>query len=184
MNGASAKSDRASSTPQSRAAALADETAGPQHAVLIALAADLHCPRYLRELNHNTIAAGGSHLYGPWVASSPFPRAQAVHRDAHNHLTPHASRRACRLLPCSTGGRMSRPSIQRCLAALDAPSLMWHDPRRRRQRRRPRSAAHPLHLESPASRSLRRKQQRRSESAQIVEERRSAIRPRVGACRS
>lgn len=112
-----------------RAAALADQTADPQHAALIALAAVVRCPRYLRELDHHAIAADGSRLYGPWGAVVAIPpelrRFIATH---HKHLTPHANRRGCPFLLGSTGGRMSRPSIQRWLADLDAPTSMWHDP--------------------------------------------------------
>lgn len=49
-----------------RAAALADQTPDPQLAALIALAAVMRCPRYIRELDHHAVAADGSRLYGPW----------------------------------------------------------------------------------------------------------------------
>ncbi len=43
-----------------RAAALADQSPDPQLAALIALAAVVRCPRYIRALDHHTIAADGT----------------------------------------------------------------------------------------------------------------------------
>ena len=112
-----------------RAAALADQTADPQQAALIALAAVIRCPLKLRELNHRAVAADCSRLCGPWGSVIAIPpelrRFIATH---HQRLEPHAHGRRLPLLPGGTYERMSRPSIRRALAELDAPASLWHDP--------------------------------------------------------
>ena len=111
------------------AAAFADQTADPQQAALISLAAVIRCPLLLRELNYRAVAADGSRLCGPWGGVIAIPpelrRFIATH---HQRLGPHANGRRLPLLPGGTHGRMSRPSIRRALAELDAPASLWHDP--------------------------------------------------------
>ena len=112
-----------------RAAALADQTPDPQRAALIALAAVIRCPRYLRALDHHTIAADGSRLYGPWGGLLAIPpELRRFIATQHHHLSAHAQHRPIAMLPGSAHGRMSQQSIRRALAELDAPASLWHDP--------------------------------------------------------
>lgn len=112
-----------------RATALADQAVDPHHAALIALGAVLRCPRFLRELNHHTIAADGSRLYGPWggVVAIP-PELRRYIATQHQHLQPRVNGQPIPFLPGTSHGRLSRPSIRRALAELDAPASLWHDP--------------------------------------------------------
>jgi hypothetical protein len=112
-----------------RAAALADQTPDPQLAGLIALAAVLRCPHYIRELDHNTVAIDGSRLYGPWggVFAIP-PELRRFIATQHQHLSTYTQHRSIAMLPASSHGRMSHKAIQRALAELDAPASLWDDP--------------------------------------------------------
>jgi hypothetical protein len=112
-----------------RATALADQTPDPQCAALIALAAVIRCPRYLRALDHNTVAADGSRLYGPWGGLFAIPpELRRFIATQHEHLSAYAQQRRVAMLPGSAHGRMSQQSIRHALAQLDAPVSLWHDP--------------------------------------------------------
>ena len=112
-----------------RAAALADQTPDPQRAALIALAAVIRCPRYIRALDHGTVAADGSRLYGPWGSLRAIPpELRRFIATQHEHLSEYAQHRRVAMLPGSAHGRMSQQSIRRALAELDAPASLWHDP--------------------------------------------------------
>ena len=112
-----------------RAAALADQTPDLHRAALIALAAVIRCPRYLRALDHRTIAADGSRLYGPWGGLFAIPpELRRFIATQHHHLSTHAQHDRIAMLLGSAHGRMSQQSIRRALAELDAPASLWHDP--------------------------------------------------------
>ena len=112
-----------------RAAALADQTADPQLAALIALAVMFRCPRFLRELNYHAVATDGSHICGPWGGIFAIaPELRRFIATQHQQLQPHADGQPRPFLPGTTNGRVSQPSIRRALAELDAPASLWHDP--------------------------------------------------------
>lgn len=112
-----------------RAAALADQTPDSQRAALIALAAVIRCPRYIRALDHHTVAADGSRLYGPWggLVAIP-PELRSFIATQHERLQPLVNGRPIPFLPGTAYGRTSQPSVRRALAELDAPASLWHDP--------------------------------------------------------
>ena len=112
-----------------RAAALADQTPDPQLAALIALAAVMRCPRYIRQLDHDTVASDGSRLYGPWGGLFAIPpELRRFIATQHQQLSTYAKRRSIAMLPGNSHGRMSQTAIRRALAELDAPASLWHDP--------------------------------------------------------
>jgi hypothetical protein len=111
-----------------RAAALADQTADPQFAALIALAAVIRCPATSRALDHHTVAADGTRLYGPWGALFAIPpELRRFIATQHAHLSTCAHNCRMAMLPGSARGRMGQASIRRALAELDAPASLWHD---------------------------------------------------------
>ena len=104
-----------------RAGTLADQTCEPQLAALIALAAVMRCPRYIRELDHNTVAADGSRLFGPWGGLFAIPpELRRFIATQHEHLSTYAKHRSIAMLPGNSHGRMSQTAIRRALAELDA----------------------------------------------------------------
>jgi hypothetical protein len=112
-----------------RAAALADQTADPKHAALIALAAMFHCPRFLRELNYRAVGGDGSLVCGPWGGVFAIaPELRRFVATQHQQLQPHTAGRPLPFLPGTAHGRMSQPSIRHALAELDTPATLWHDP--------------------------------------------------------
>jgi len=112
-----------------RAATLADQTPDPQHAALIALAAVMRCPHYIRELDYNTVAADGSRLYVPWGGLFAIPpELRRFIATQHEHLSAYAKHRSIAMLPGNSHGRMSQAAIRRALAELDAPASLWDDP--------------------------------------------------------
>ena len=164
-----------------RAAALAGQTPDPQLAALIALAAVVCCPRYIRELDHGTVAADGRRLCGPGGLCAIPPELRGLIATHHQHLSAYAQRRSIAMLPGSSHGRMSQAAIRRALAELDAPASLRHDPSGRTIGERanadgPHAPAHAHRLDPSGSRLTTRRAKRTECPVSLLSD-------RVGKCR-
>jgi hypothetical protein len=113
----------------SRATTLADHSADPELAALIALAAIVRDPHFIQQANLGHVAADGSVIAGPCGGSTAIPpelrRFLATWKHKVGRRRPHP---AVPLFPGSSHGRRGRPAIRRTLQALDAPASLWEDP--------------------------------------------------------
>lgn len=113
----------------SHATALADQSADPELAALIALAAIVRDPHFIQQANLADLVASGSMIVGPWGGTTAIPPelrrflATWKHRLGRERTQPAAP-----LFPGSSHGRRDRPAIRRTLQALDAPASPWEDP--------------------------------------------------------
>jgi hypothetical protein len=109
------------------AAALADQTADPQLAALIALGALTRDPYYLRHANLRGLVSDGAILVGPYGGVFAIP-PELRRFLATWHRERAANGRAIPLFAGNSHGRISQPAIRRRLARLDAPGTLWEDP--------------------------------------------------------
>jgi hypothetical protein len=113
----------------SRAAALADHSADPELAALIALAAVVRDLYFIQQANLVDLADSGSIIAGPWGGTTAIPpelrRFLATLKRKLGHERPHP---AVPLFPGNSHGRRGGPAIRRTLQALDAPASLWEDP--------------------------------------------------------
>ncbi|MCA1700740.1 MAG: hypothetical protein LC790_18275 [Actinobacteria bacterium] len=113
----------------SRAAALADQSADPRLAALIAVAVLARCPHYIRLANFRGLASDGAVLAGPWGGALTIPpELRRFLATWHDERKPRATAQAIPLFPGNSHGRASQPAIRRHLTRLNAPASLWEDP--------------------------------------------------------
>jgi hypothetical protein len=110
------------------AAALADQTAEPELAALIAVAALTRSPYYLRHANLRGLTRDGCILVGPYggVLAVP-PELRRFLATWQRERERQANGQAIPLFAGNCHGRISQPAIRRRLARLDAPATLWED---------------------------------------------------------
>jgi hypothetical protein len=110
-----------------RAGQLADRTASPDMAALIAVSALYRSPLTARQITIGGVTSDGAitSIWGSCYAiPPPLRRALATQ---HQQLTRAGATSRNPLLPGGPWGRMSTQTIENALAALDAPTSMWTD---------------------------------------------------------
>ena len=110
-----------------RAAQLADRTASPDMAALIAVSALYRSPLSARQITIGGVTSEGAitSIWGSCCAVPP-PLRQALATQRRQLIRAGATTRHP-LLPGGPWGRMSTQAIENALAELDAPASMWTD---------------------------------------------------------
>jgi len=113
----------------SRATALADRSAEPGVAALIACAAVVRDPHFIQQANLGHFPDDGSLIAGPCGGTTAIPpELRRFLATWKRQLGGNRPQSATPLFPGSSHGRRGRPAIRRTLQSLDAPASLWEDP--------------------------------------------------------